>query len=203
MLKRLFPVLLLAWLLPCPGHASVFTIPQFVEYHSWAVGLEPEAILDSSSEGSGSGVGLNAKFTYGLTPISNLQVSIGPGSGSKEFRFGGAYSFDFIPDLSGQIGAGLAIQGVYFSTQSSNSKYEFSTYPYLHKRFDTAGGLVFDPYVALPMGLSFFQSKTQTFLQGAAGTYFQTSEHVGLNGEIGFSLKNADSYLAFGVSYRD
>lgn len=197
----LLPLSLL--LLPSLSSASVFTIPQFVEYKSWAVGLEPEATLSTSSLGSGQGVAFNAKFTYGISPLSNLQIGVGPGSGNKTFRFGGTYSFDFIPDLSGQIGAGLAAQAYYFNLRDRSGKTEIQAYPYVHKRFSTSSGLEFDPFLAMPYGMEFVDGKHQAVWQLAVGSYFQSSEHIGLNTELGLSLKNADTYLAFGISYRD
>jgi len=196
-------LLLLSFLAPSLASASVFTIPQFVEYKSWAVGLEPEATLSSATPAAGDGVAFNAKFTYGITPLSNLQIGIGPGSGNKTFRFGGTYSFDFIPDLSGQIGAGLAAQAYYFNLRNSSGKTEILAYPYIHKRFTTSGGLDFDPFLAVPYGMSFINGTYQSVWQLALGSYFRSSEHIGINGELGLSLKNTDTYLAFGVTYRD
>jgi hypothetical protein len=203
-MKNLSSVLaLVLFLLASNASASVFTIPQFVEYKSWAVGLEPEATLSSSSLAPGEGVAFNAKFTYGITPLSNLQIGVGPGSGNKTFRFGGTYSFDFIPDLSGQIGAGLAAQAYYFNLRDSSGKTEIQAYPYIHKRFTSSSGLDFDPFIAMPFGMAFVDGNYQTVWQLAFGSYFRSSEHIGINSELGLNLKNTDTYLSFGVTYRD
>ncbi|MBC7397773.1 MAG: hypothetical protein H7333_10055, partial [Bdellovibrionales bacterium] len=71
------------------AQAGVFNIPEFVEYKSWAIGLEPEITLSAGPETQSSGIGINVKFTYGITPLSNLQLGLGEGSGSKGFRAGG------------------------------------------------------------------------------------------------------------------
>ena len=203
-MKHFFPTLALVLFSFAPNaSASVFTIPQFVEYKSWAVGLEPEATLSSSSIAPGEGVAFNAKFTYGITPLSNLQIGVGPGSGTKTFRFGGTYSFDFIPDLSGQIGAGLAVQAYYFNLRDSSGKTEIQAYPYLHKRFTSSSGLDFDPFIAMPYGMAFVDGTYQSVWQLAFGSYFRSSEHIGINSELGLNLKNTDTYLSFGVTYRD
>ncbi|MBU6153544.1 MAG: hypothetical protein KGP28_04510 [Bdellovibrionales bacterium] len=196
-------VLPLLLFLPQITSASVFTIPQFVEYKSWAVGIEPEATLSSSARGSGQGVAFNAKFTYGISPLSNLQIGLGPGSGNRTFRFGGTYSFDFIPDLSGQVGAGLATQAYYFNLRDQSGRTEILAYPYVHKRFTSSSGLEFDPFIAMPYGLAFVNGNYDSLWQLALGSFFKTSEHIGLNTELGLGLKNADTYLCFGISYQD
>ncbi len=182
------------------ANAGVFTIPQFVEHHSWAFGFEPEATLETA--GGGSGVAMNTKFTYGITPLSNLQVGIGPGSGEKTFRVGGAYSFDIIPDLPGQVGAGLAAQSYFFSMRNGGGRTEIQAFPYVHKMFHTSRASV-DPYLALPYGFSFGSGGSVPVWQLAMGTYLKTSEHFGWNTELGLNLKNSDTYFAFGINYRD
>lgn len=184
------------------AHAGVFNIPQFVDYQSWAVGIEPEMTLSSFGD-RGSGIGLNAKFTYGITPLSNLQVGVGTGSGPRGFRLGGTYTFDFIPDIEGQLGAGLALQAYFYKLKGSVSQTETTIYPYIHKMIHSASGFNYDPYVALPYGLAFVGGTYRSVLQAVFGTYFKTSEHFGFNGEIGINLKDTDTYLAFGINYRD
>ncbi|NDG86236.1 MAG: hypothetical protein EBX52_14505 [Proteobacteria bacterium] len=184
------------------ARASVFTLPQFVEHKSWAVGFEPEVTLETSNPGGGAGVAMNTKFTYGIKPLSNLQIGIGPGSGEKSFRFGGAYTFDFIPDLQGQIGAGLAAQAYYFNLRSGSGKLEAQVFPYLHKMFP-GNGVSFDPYLAMPYGVSFVSGSAYGIWQLALGNYFKTSNHLGYNTELGLNLKNSDTYLSLGVTYRD
>src|SRR5262245_14438585 len=91
------------------AQAGVFTLTQFVEPTEWSLGIEPEVTLSGTS-----GFAVNSKFTYGLSDLSNIQFGIGPGSGERKFRIGGAYTLDFIPDLEGQLGTGIAIQGYFY-----------------------------------------------------------------------------------------
>ena len=202
MIKNFILPLGIALLLAPQGRASVFTLPQFIEHKSWAIGFEPEATLESTNPMGGAGVAITTKFTYGITPLSNLQLGIGSGSGAKSLRLGGAYTFDVIPDLQGQIGAGLAIQAYYFNLRSSSGKLEAQVFPYLHKQFP-GSGISFDPYVAMPYGVSFVSGDAYALWQLALGTYFKTSEHLGYTTEVGLNLKNSDTYLAFGITYRD
>ncbi len=202
MIKTLFLVLGGLTCFFSSANAGVFNIPQFVEYKSWALGFEPEATLSTTSAASGTGVALNAKFTYGINPLSNLQIGFGPGSGNKGFRIGGAYSFDFIPDLAGQLGAGIAAQAYYFNLRNASGKIDTTAYPYIHKMFTSASGIKFDPFIAMPFGLS-FASEIHSIWQLAMGSYVKTSEHVGVVGELGLNLGNTDTYLSFGVTYKD
>ena len=184
------------------AQAGVFNIPEFVDFKSWAVGIEPE-ITFKTSEGGGGGFGSNAKFTYGLTPLSNLQVLIGTGSGSRGFRVGGTYSFDFIPDLPGQVGFGVAAQGMYLKLGDATARTEGLLYPYLHKSFALSNGLVLDPYLASPFGMAFHDGTYRTVVQAVVGTAVRTNEHVRVIFETGFNVKDYDSVLSFGMSYRD
>jgi hypothetical protein len=162
------------------------------------VGLEPEATLTS-----GGGFATNFKFTYGITPLSNFQATVGFGSGARGFRIGGAYSFDFIPDLDGQIGFGIYLQGLYYKLRSSISSTEVTITPYIHNRFESSSGTDFDPYLALPVGMAFISSNYETIVQLVVGSYWPMSQHIGVNLEVGLNLKDTDSYMAGGITYRD
>lgn len=186
-----------------PAQAGVFNIPNFVEYQSWAVGMEPEVTLSTYGNTGSTGVSDTLKFTYGITPLSNLQIGIGFGSGSRGFRLGGTYTFDFIPDLDGQIGAGLAVQGYYYKLKGSYGQTETTLYPYLHKGFKSEGGLNYDPFVAMPFGMAFYNSTYRSIWQLVVGSNFKTSDHFNLTGEIGINLKDTDSYISTGITYRD
>ena len=185
------------------ARAGVFNIPEFVEYKSWAVGLEPEAILSAGPNTQTSGVGATLKFTYGITPLSNLQFGLGEGSGSKGFRFGGTYTFDFIPDLEGQFGAGLALQSYYYKVKNASGQTEITIYPYMHKMFTSETGYMYDPYLALPFGLAFYNGNYGSIWQLVFGNYLKVSSNFGLNLELGLNLKDTDTYLSGGVTYRD
>ena len=180
------------------AQAGVFNIPEFVEKSSWSVGLEPEATFSSGGSFSNT-----LKFTYGIASLSNLQVGLGTGSGNRGFRTGATYTFDFIPDLEGQIGAGLAFQMYYYKLQASVGQTEMTLYPYLHKQFSTGGISSWDPYIALPFGMALSAGAYHTISQLVFGSYFQTSKNFGVNGEVGMNMKGADTYISGGITYRD
>ncbi len=184
--------------------AGVFNIPEFVDYKNWAVGLEPVFTLSTPKvvNTESSGVGFNLKYTYGITPLSNLQVGIGDGSGSKGFRLGGTYTWDIIPNLEHQIGAGIALQAYYYKLKYSNGETETTFYPYAHNMYHTEG-LDYDPYIAVPVGESFNNGTYRTILQLVLGTFFKTSQYFGLNAEIGLNLKDTDTYISLGGTYRN
>jgi len=180
------------------AQAGVFNIPEFVEKSSWSVGLEPEATFNSGGSFSNT-----LKFTYGIGSISNLQVGLGTGSGNLGFRTGATYTFDFIPDLDGQIGAGLALQMYYYKLQSAVGQTEMTLYPYLHKTFPSSGTTAWDPYIALPFGMALSDGTYHSIAQLVFGSYFQTSKNFGINGEVGMNMKGSDTYISGGITYRD
>lgn len=184
--------------LTTPAKAGVFNIPQFVEQKSWSVGLEPEATFTSGGSFSNT-----LKFTYGIGSLSNLQVGMGTGSGTRGFRTGATYTFDFIPDLDGQIGAGVAFQMYYYKIRSTYGQTELTVYPYIHNQFEAAANIALDPYIALPFGLALNDGNYTTVSQLVFGSYFRTSKNFGFNAELGMNLKGTDTYLSTGVTYRD
>ena len=180
------------------AQAGVFNIPQFVEESSWSVGLEPEATF------SGGGSFSNTlKFTYGIGSLSNLQIGLGTGTGTRGFRGGMTYTFDFIPDLDGQIGAGIALQLYHYKLQASMGETQMMFYPYIHNQFGNTGTSGIDPYIALPYGLALTNGQYRTAAQLVFGAYFQTSRNFGWNAEVGVNMKGLDSYVSGGITYRD
>jgi hypothetical protein len=179
------------------AHAGVFNIPQFVEQKSWSVGLEPEATFTSGGSFSNT-----LKFTYGAGSLSNVQIGIGTGSGTRGFRTGATYTFDFIPDLDGQIGAGIAFQAYYYRIRATVGQTELTLYPYLHNQFESAN-IAIDPYLAVPFGLALSDGNYKTVSQLVLGSYFKTSRNFGFNTEVGMNLKGSDTYLSGGITYRD
>lgn len=178
------------------SQAGVFNIPEFVDESSWSVGLEPEATF------SGGGSFSNTlKFTYGIASLSNLQVGLGTGTGTRGFRGGATYTFDFIPDLDGQIGAGLALQAYYFKMSNSVGETQMTLYPYIHNQF--GNNSTFDPYIAVPFGMALRDGTYRTVAQLVMGSYFQTSQNFGINAELGLNMKGTDTYLSGGITYRD
>jgi hypothetical protein len=116
---------------------------------------------------------------------------------------GGAYTFDFIPDLDGQLGAGIAVQGYYYKLSGSLSQTETTLIPYVHNSFKTDGGMDYDPYVALPIGLAFAAGTYRSIMQLALGSHFAVSSHFTFTTELGLNLKDTDSYISGGITYRD
>jgi hypothetical protein len=180
------------------SQAGVFNIPQFVEQKSWSVGLEPEAIFTSGGSFSNT-----LKFTYGIGSLSNVQVGVGTGSGTRGFRTGATYTFDFIPDIDGQIGAGLAFQAYFYKVRANYGQTELTLYPYIHNEYEFSGNIAMDPYIAVPFGLALNNGAYNTITQLVVGGYFKTSKNFGFNAEIGMNMKGADSYLSGGITYRD
>lgn len=115
-----------------PLHAGVFTLPQFLDPGATQVGLEPEFIFTNRG-----GPGIQGRIAYGVNDLSNFHVWLGTGSEPRKFRTGGLYSFDFIPDIEGQIGAGIAV-GAQFLKQPQWNRWDVMVVPYLHEGFISA-----------------------------------------------------------------
>src|SRR4051812_44461440 len=79
------------------SHAGVFNLPHFVTSGQFAIGVEPELLMTGTAS-----LGVDLKYTHGVSELSNLTGIIGTGGGSRQFRFGGAYTFDFFPDIEKQ-----------------------------------------------------------------------------------------------------
>ena len=179
------------------AQAGIFNIPEFVEYRNWAIGIEPEVTLTN-----GGGFATNLKFSYGVTPLSNVLFTLGDGSGARKFRIGAGYTFDFIPDLDGQFGAGLAFQAYLYRLRNDANQTELSVSPYIHKTFTTEAGLKFDPYASIPLGMKFNSGNYTNYFQLALGTAYKMTEHVAYNAELGINLKDTDSYISVGATYK-
>lgn len=178
-----------------PTHAGIFNLTQFVDYKNWNVGIEPELTLNN-----GSGFATNVKFTYGINDLSNLQAGVGTGSGAREFRLGGAYTLDIIPDLDGQVGFGLGAQAYYYRVRHNLAQTNIQVFPYLHNAFQFSTQTV-DPYISMPVGLALVNGNYLTTLQVATGVFFKISNHLGYNLELGINAKNSDNSLSGGVTY--
>lgn len=178
------------------SHAGVYTLTQFHNEGDWSLGLEPEITLSS-----GSGFGLNTKFTYGLSSLSNVQFGIGPGSGARGFRIGGGYTWDFIPDLDGQVGTGIAAQIYFYRLRSGSNQTEFTLSPYVHKGFKLNNGTSVDPYVSLPFGMALLDRNYRGIITLATGAFFRLTPTFAYSAELGLNIANNDSYIAGGVTY--
>jgi hypothetical protein len=199
MLKRqgFFPILLLSSLSLgfSSAWAGVFDMPHFVDSGSFAVGLEPEAILSD-----GGGVGLNLKYTQGLNDLSNLTGILGTGTGVERFRVGGNLALDFFPDVDNQPGIGIAFQGLYYRFQS-DGRLDATAIPYIHKSFTTAGNQEIEPFLAYPIGLAFQDGTYHTTETLAFGSMFKATVHVRYVLEMGVAINHAETYLSGGIVY--
>jgi hypothetical protein len=170
-----------------------------VEPANWALGLEPGVQLTQ-----GAGVGFEAKFTYGLSELSNVQAFLGTGGGSRRFRVGGAMTFDFFPDIDSQPGIGVAAQGAYARTSVEDSEsgvLEVLAVPYIHKAFRVGSANEFEPFLSIPFGAAFRSGSYQGLWRLAAGSHFKTSEHLRTTLEVGIAIRNTESYVSGGVTY--
>jgi len=175
--------------------AGVFNIPHLVSPGEFAIGIEPEVLLS----GAGS-LGLNLRYTQGISDMSNLVGIIGTGGGPRQFRFGGAYTFDFFPDLENQPGIGLAVQGLFVQTQTAGS-YEFTGVPYVHKSFKTTLGEI-EPFLGIPVGIALSSSGTyQGIVNLALGSLYKHNENLRIVVEIGIGMANVSSTISGGVVY--
>jgi len=181
------------------AHAGVFNLTRFIDPTAFALGLEPGIQLSSPA-----GLSFEAKFTYGLTELSNVQAFLGTGGGARKFRVGGAMTFDFFPDIDSQPGIGLAAQGSYVRTTVSGTEagaLEILAIPYIHKAFRVGSANEFEPFLSLPFGSSFRSGAYQGLWTLAAGSHFKTSEHLRTTLEVGVAIQHTESYVSGGVTY--
>jgi hypothetical protein len=184
------------------AHADVFNLPHFVAPGEFALGIEPELVLTS-----GSGVGINARYTHGLTDLISVSGQIGTGTGPRRFRAGADFDFDLFPDLPGQPGIGLATRAMYVriptpgtTTDDVSGQLELSAIPYIHKMFAN-GGTSIDPFFSLPVGMSFLDGNYKMLMTGVVGSLIQASDNVWFSAEFGIDINHTQSYFAGGVSY--
>lgn len=196
MLKRagLGVILLQAGLPTTPGQCGVFNLPHFVTPGEFAIGVEPELVTTGTAA-----LGINIKYTHGVNDLSNFTGILGTGGGSRLFRVGGNYTFDFFPDTGNQPGIGLALQGLFVQLPNTGSL-ETTAIPYIHKSFKTDQGPI-EPFLAIPVGLSLAQGTYQSLSSVVLGGLFQHSEHLRSVFEFGISISNASTYISGGLVY--
>ena len=185
---------LLAVLAPVASWAGVANTPHFVSPGQSAIGFEPELTLTN-----GAGLGFNARYQHGVSDLNNLNLIIGSGGGPRKFRVGGNFTFDFFPDIEGQPGIGIAGQGIYWNLKT-DSRFELTGIPYVHKTFATPGGEV-EPYFAFPFGLGFSSGTYQAISNVAVGALFKTTEKFRYLLELGINVNHSDSYVSGGIVY--
>jgi len=193
--------------LPVPvAWAGVFDMPQFVAPASFSVGIEPEVILTS-----GAGLGVNVKYTHGISDLVNVMAALGTGSGPRRFRAGGGAVLDVFPDYGHQPGIGVGFHVFYYRVRPSQvlgitdvtvAELDATATPYIHKSFEagkTAGR--FDPFVSVPVGLRLSEGSYRPFAAVALGSVFMPTDNLRYVVELGVAIQNTDSYLAGGISY--
>ena len=186
---------LAAALAPGISRAGVFDIPHFVDSGDFKIGLVPEVTFQHPS-----GVGMNFKYTHGISDVFNLQGVIGTGGGTKQFRVGSALTFDAFPDTDAQPGLGIAVQAIYLRRFEEKGELEVSLVPYLHKTF-TTGSSAFDPFVAFPIGWAVESETTRSRMTLAVGSMFNANDSVRYVVEMGVNVKNSASYFSGGIVY--
>ncbi len=161
------------------AQAGVFNLQKFVEPGLFAVGLEPEVIVTAPA-----GIGVNAKYTHGITDIMNVQGTVGMGAGPREFRIGAALTFDFFPDIDNQPGIGIAVQTMFMTMPANMARVDVTGIPYIHKAFHFSGNEL-DPFLGIPTGIIFDSNGRYNFLgQVAVGALFKPLERFRFGLEV-------------------
>jgi hypothetical protein len=181
--------------LTVPAQAGVFNIPHFVEPGNFALGLEPELFLTPSA-----GLGANLKYTQGLNDLMNFQGIVGAGGGPRHFRIGGNITWDFVPDIEGQPGIGLATQALYYRIPDAG-RLELTGIPYIHKNFPQGEGEGVDPYFAFPIGFAFTDGEYQAISTAVVGVLWKKSEHLSYTTELGVNINRAATYFSGGITF--
>jgi hypothetical protein len=179
------------------GYGGVFNTPHLIPPGEFAAGVEPELIF--SQNNSGSGAGMNLRYTQGLTDMNNFSAILGTGTGPRQFRLGGNFTFDFFPDTQSQPGIGLALQGLFVQLPTAGSV-EVTATPYVRKNFLVDANEI-EPFLALPVGLTLSQGTYQTISTLVLGTLFHHSEHFRSVVEFGIGISNVNPYLSGGIVY--
>jgi hypothetical protein len=116
-------------------------------------------------------------------------------------------TFDFFPDLDKQPGIGIAVQGLYYrvtasglTAGASRGQVELTGIPYIHKTFVSKGAEI-NPFLAVPIGMSFSDGNYQALATAVIGTMFKNSEKFRYSIELGIAINNSDTYFSGGVTY--
>ena len=149
------PKSFLLFLLPATASAGVFNMARFVDAGKYSLGFEPEVVTTD-----GGGVAGNLRFTEGVTELNDAFALVGTGTNVRNFRAGGGFTFDFIPDMDTQPGFGIGAQAVYYRYKGSSlapgfGRLETALVPYVHKSFGNGRGNIIEPFLAIPFGPAF------------------------------------------------
>ena len=197
----LLAILALTSLWASAAAASVSNIPEFVDPDHFAITLAPDLVM-TDSQNDNAGVGIDTKFTLGLTDLIDTQAIVGFGEGPRRFRIGGNLGFDFFPDVDKQPGIGVAAQFLYVVLPNT-SRVEMTAIPYIHKGFPQADGKVIDPFFAFPFGLDFSSGNYELIETAVVGANYKESEHFSFSGEFGINVDHAATYISLGIIYTD
>jgi hypothetical protein len=177
------------------ANAGVFNIPKFVEPGKFAVGGELEGTFTNFG-----GLGLNAKYTHGLTDLLNIQGELGGGFGAWNFRVGSALIIDFFPDIDKQPGIGIAAHIRYGIYRNLTHVFIVQAMPYIHKAFQV-NQYEIDPYLAIPIGMHFSNGFYNFLGTLAIGTQFKPLPKWSFNFELGIGWWTADTTISTGFTY--
>ncbi len=180
---------------PSFGIAGVFNLPHLAAPGEFAFGIQPEFLMTPAVS-----AGVELRYVQGITDSANFTGILGTGSGSRQFRVGGAGTFDFFPDTGNQPGIGVAFQALLIQVNSVQT-FEATAIPYVHKTFSSSDYGNIEPFLALPVGLSLFQGTYQPLLTVAVGCIFLYNEHFRSVVELGLGLNQASTYLSGGLIY--
>lgn len=195
MLRSFVALLALALTLVSPAaQAGVFNLPHFIT-SGFGLGLEPELTLTN-----GAGVGINARYTQNLNELMNITGIIGTSGGPRGFRAGANTTFDFFPDIEGQPGIGLGVQGMYYRLNTDKGLFEVTAIPYIHKTF-LSGKNEIEPYLAIPLGMGFSEGRYNAVSSLSVGSMFKNSESLRYIIEFGIAINNTESFISGGVVY--
>ena len=179
------------------ARAGVFNLTHFVDEGSFAIGFEPELNLTS-----GAGLGANLKYTHGISELSNFTLALGHSGGGRQFRFGLAWTLDFIPDLDSQPGIGLGFQSYYYRL-ATGGRFEATVVPYIHKSFVTAGNGEVDPFIAVPFGVFRRSGEYKAMTSVSVGSLFKPKRNSSVYYiiEMGVAVNNAFTYVSGGAAF--
>lgn len=188
----------LFFLIASSAQAGIFNMAHFVDHGQNAFGIEPEAVMSD-----GGGVAANLRYTQGLTELNDAFALVGTGTNVRNFRIGGGFTFDFIPDVETQPGVGVGFQEIYYRYNQGVGQLETSVVPYIHKQFSNGKGSSIEPFLAVPFGPAFRTGQYNWQTQVALGAIFH-EEHSVLRfiAEVGVNVNKTESYFSGGILYQ-
>jgi hypothetical protein len=138
-------------------------------------------------------------FDTGVAEDAQVRLSAGVGNAGHHIDF--FYKRIPFPDYDNQPAIGYKI-GVSFAKESKSNVVTPLFYPLISKNFIINKDR-WTPYLSLPIGVSVFQSRSETPVRFVTGVeYVPTSvENMQFGAEIGFNIKDSFSYASAFVSF--